>query len=213
MACRPPRRSLRPPLGDRQTAGRQCVGSSAIRELTAMKAPFVLQIERLTLRKPESSDADAIFTRYASDPEVTRYMSWPTHRSVADTEAFLSWSDADWERWPAGSYLVFRRDDNRLLGGTGLTFQTPTIAITGYVFARDAWGCGYATESLLAMVELARATGVKQVKSCCHVDHRRSAHVLEKCGFQLEEEPRGELEFPNLTPPGRFPTFLYVRTF
>jgi len=52
-----------------------------------------IETERLLLRKPKQSDAQAVFHRYASDREVTRYLSWPTHRSVADTLAFLSMSD------------------------------------------------------------------------------------------------------------------------
>src|ERR1039458_2643767 len=79
----------------------------------------IIQTARLRLRKPEVTDAQAIFNRYASDPEVTRYLSWPTHLSLAETVAFLTWSDADWAQWPAGSYLVFSRNGDRLLGGTG----------------------------------------------------------------------------------------------
>lgn len=34
---------------------------------------------------PEPDDRQAIFESYAGDREVTRYVSWPTHRSVQDT--------------------------------------------------------------------------------------------------------------------------------
>ena len=68
----------------------------------AAKAAETIETERLLLRRPRSSDAQMIFQRYASDHEVTRYLSWPTHRSVVDTLAFLSMSDDDWRRWPAG---------------------------------------------------------------------------------------------------------------
>ncbi len=119
-----------------------------------MKAPEVIETARLFLRKPVPGDAEAIFRRYAADPVVTRYLSWPTHRSVADTQAFLTWSDEEWDRWPAGPYLVFAREGElgALLGGTGLSFKSSSRAITGYVFARDAWEKGFATESLQAMV-------------------------------------------------------------
>jgi [ribosomal protein S5]-alanine N-acetyltransferase len=177
-----------------------------------MKATEVIETERLLLRKPTLADAEAIFRRYASDPEVTRYLSWHTHRRVEQTRAFLEWSDEDWSRWPAGSYLVFGRDDpTRLLGGTGLSFQTPTVAVTGYVFARDAWGQGFATECLEAMVKLARRTGVKRLAAVCHPDHRPSARVLEKCGFLLDELRRDKFEFPNLKPKKRWNALTYVR--
>ena len=53
-------------------------------------APERIETERLLLRRPRDTDADAIFTRYASDPAVTHLVGWPTHRSLEDTRAFLS---------------------------------------------------------------------------------------------------------------------------
>ncbi len=46
------------------------------------RAPERIETERLVLRRPTLGDAQAVFTRYASDPAATRYMSFPTHRSV-----------------------------------------------------------------------------------------------------------------------------------
>jgi ribosomal-protein-alanine N-acetyltransferase len=179
-----------------------------------MKGRETIHTARLTIRKPRADDAGAVFHRYAGDPMVTRYLSWPTHRSVGDTRAFLAWSDAEWEKWPAaGSYLVFSRGDGSLLGGTGLSFKSAARAVTGYVFAQDAWGKGYATEALQAMVKLAQKLNVTHLEAICHVDHRSSAHVLEKCGFVLEEVRRKHTEFPNLAPGTKSDVLSYVRTF
>jgi ribosomal-protein-alanine N-acetyltransferase len=168
---------------------------------------------RLMLRRPKAEDAEAIFARYSADPVVTRYLSWPMHRTLAETGEFLRWSDSEWEKWPAGAYLIFTRDDGRLAGGTGLSFRSATDAVTGYVFARYAWGLGYATESTRAMVELARSLGVKRLEAVCHVDHRPSARVLEKCGFVLEAIHRDHAEFPNLARGQKFDVLVYARTF
>lgn len=164
------------------------------------RAPETIETARLTLRRPHDEDAEAIFARYAADSEVTRLVGWPVHHSVDDTRAFLRFSDDHWERWPAGAYLAWSRADGTLLGSTGLLFETPLRAMTGYVLARDAWGRGYATEALAAMVEVARAAGVLRLFALCHADHRASARVLEKCGFSLEGTLRRYAEFPNLRP-------------
>ena len=163
-----------------------------------MKAPATIETARLILRKPEAGDAAAMFSRYASDPAVTRYLWWATHRAVDDTRAFLSFSDAEWERWPAGPYLICTRADGTLLGGTGLAFETPHRASTGYVLARDAWGQGYASESLRAIVKAASRLDVQRLFALCHPDHGPSRRVLEKCDFQLEGRWRRHTEFPNL---------------
>jgi ribosomal-protein-alanine N-acetyltransferase len=161
-----------------------------------------IETERLVLRRPRVSDEPAIFARYASDPEVTRYMAWPTHRSLDDTRSFVTFCDALWARWPkAGPFLVFARDGVTLLGGAGIVNDTETLAQIGYVLARDAWGRGYATEALLASVEAARAAGVRRLEAGVHVDQQVSCRVLEKGNFVREGvRPGRPTDFPNLPP-------------
>ena len=165
-----------------------------------MKAPFQFETFRLTLRQPEMGDALLIFERFASDPEVTRFLGWPRHRTIEDTKAFLQFSAEEWKRSPAGPYLIISRADGQLLGSTGLGFQTPHEAMTGYVLAKDAWGRGYATEALAAMIDVARRTSVIRLSALCHPEHRLSQRVLEKSGFVRDEPPTRPMEFPNLAP-------------
>ena len=181
-----------------------------------IKAAEKIETARLLLRRPRQSDAQAVFHRYASDRDVTRYLSWPTHRSVIDTLAFIAMSDEEWQRWPAGPYLVTARENGsaeELVGSTGLFYKSAARAITGYVFARDAWGLGYATEALEAMIDVARQTGVERLEAICHAEHIASAHVLEKCGFVREEMRREHFVFPNLRPQKKSDVFSYVRSF
>jgi RimJ/RimL family protein N-acetyltransferase len=171
-----------------------------------------VETARLILRKPVPEDAEAIFSRYASDPKVTRLLSWPTHRSIEATRAFLEFSDAEWERWPAGPYLVELREDGSLLGGTGLGFETPERAATGYVFAKDAWGKGYATESVGAVVNIARELGVVRLYALCHPENRASSRVLEKCGFASEGVLARHARFPNLGDDALIDVLCYAMT-
>jgi RimJ/RimL family protein N-acetyltransferase len=162
-----------------------------------MKGPERIETERLVLRRPRPADAGEVFARYASDAEVTRYLGWPQHRTVDATHAFLEFSDAEWQRWPAGPYLIESRD-GRLLGGTGLAFETPWRASTGYVLAKDAWGRGFATEALAAVVAVAGELGVRRLYALCHPDHAASRRVLEKCQFVREGLLQRHGLFPNL---------------
>lgn len=163
-----------------------------------MKAPEHLETRRLILRRPGREDAEAIFTRYANDAEVTRLLGWPRHESVAATRAFLEFSNAEWARWAAGPYLVESREDGVLLGSTGFGFETPHRAAIGYVFAKDAWK-GYATEALRAVVDVARDVGLVRLYALCHPEHPASWRVLEKCRFAREGTLHRHSVFPNLS--------------
>jgi RimJ/RimL family protein N-acetyltransferase len=176
------------------------------------QAPERIETERLLLRKPVLEDDRAIFERYASDPEVTRFLAWPRHQSIEQTRAFLHFSDGEWARWPAGPYLIESRARGQLLGSTGLAFETLQVASTGYVLAQDAWGHGYATEGLLAIVDLATNLGVHRLYAVCHVDHEPSARVLEKGGLTREAMLPSHFEFPNLAPDELGDVFRYAIT-
>src|SRR5215470_5749564 len=165
-----------------------------------MKAPIKLETTRLILRQPLMSDAVEVFERYASNAEVTKFLAWPRHRSVRDMEAFLRFSAQEWDQWPAGPYLIVSRTDGQLLGSTGFGFQTPDEAMTGYVLARDAWGKGFATEALTAIVDVAAQIGLTRLFALCHPEHRPSRRVLEKCGFVRDDISKPSVEFPNLSP-------------
>lgn len=165
---------------------------------------------RLLLRRPTLADAEVIFDRYAADPEVTRYLGWPRHQSVEDSRAFIALSDREWAAWGTGPFLILEASSGRLLGSTGLHPETRTRASTGYVLARDAWGQGYATEALAAMVDLGRDAGIVRLQALCHTDHTASARVLEKGGFALEGLLRRHSVFPQLDPTTPMDALLYA---
>ena len=165
-----------------------------------LAAPPLVETPRLVLAAPTAADAGAVFARYASDPDVTRYLAWSTHRTLADTEAFVAFSAVQWERERAGPYLIRLRSDGQLIGGTGLGLVPGDQAITGYVLAKDAWGRGYAAEALAAMVDVATDIGLKRLYAMCHPAHRASWRVLEKGGFEQDATWNRPLVFPNLAP-------------
>jgi RimJ/RimL family protein N-acetyltransferase len=169
--------------------------------------PVEVPTSRLVLRPPRLDDAPAIFARYASVPDVTKFLAWRRHDSVEETRAFVKFSETEWRSRGCGPYLIWSRAGETLLGSTGLQFESAQGAVTGYVLAKDAWGRGYATEALRAVIEVARGEGFQEIAASCHAEHRASARILEKCGF-LAAGTLPEQAFPNLSPP-RAPALHY----
>ena len=86
-----------------------------------------LTTERLTLRRFELEDAASAYYNWTSDPEVTKYLTWPTHQSVEQTEQVIkefwiaNYDKKDFYEWaielneieqPIGSISAVRVDDN-----------------------------------------------------------------------------------------------------
>ena len=183
-----------------------------------MQAPVRVETARLVMTPPEPAEAAEILERYAGDPEVTHYLGWPTHRAVSDTEGFVSFSIAQWQREGLGPYLIRSRETGSLLGSTGLGLANvgrdgrSHRALTGYVLARDAWGRGYATEALRAMVDVARDAGIVSLSALCHPEHRASVHVLEKCDFARDLRWTKPVVFPNISDGRPQPVWCFTRS-
>ena len=63
-----------------------------------------IETDHLILRRFELSDAPAMFANRASDDEVTRFLTWPTHTDVSVTERILGewipqYKQEDCYRW------------------------------------------------------------------------------------------------------------------
>lgn len=154
--------------------------------------------ERVALRVPRLDDAENLFTVVTSDPEVTRYLSWPPHRGVEETRVVIS---GLFNVGVDHTWLITLRDGGRLIGQIGYFATAPYAVQLGYALGRPYWGRGLAGEALQLVVDHLRTDPtLYRAAAAVHPDNPRSARVLERAGFTLEaRQPRAQL-FPNLAP-------------
>ena len=106
-----------------------------------MSIPDEIFTERVCLRPPRESDAEQIFARYASDLEVSRYLSWLTHQTLDDTVEYLQRALDDIAAGTVVSRMVFERDSGRLLGAVGGGLQGHRVQF-GYCKVRPPSASG-----------------------------------------------------------------------
>ncbi|MDR1806189.1 MAG: GNAT family N-acetyltransferase [Clostridium sp.] len=153
------------------------------------RGTVTLETERLILRRFVIGDAEAMFRNWASDAQVTKYLTWSAYSDVEETlrvikmwiEAYGKETEYQWVivlkklGEPIGNISVVRRDD-----GIG------SVSV-GYCIGRAWWGCGYTTEALR---ELARfffeEVGVKRIEARHDTRNPASGRVMEKAGMRLE---------------------------
>jgi RimJ/RimL family protein N-acetyltransferase len=168
-----------------------------------VQPPARLTTARLTLRPPGPGDAAAIFAGYAQDPEVTRYLTWQPHGSVAETRRFLRHAAEGWARGTGFTWVLRLRPGGRVAGMIALRPGDHGASI-GYVLARALWGQGLMSEAVSAVVDWAIAQpDVYRVWAVCDVDNPASARVLEKAGLQREGVLRRWLLHPGVAPTPR----------
>ena len=163
-----------------------------------MRPPETFETERLILRAPRASDAQAIFEGYARDAEVVRYLIWRPHEDLRETEQFLEVCAAGWAAGDDFPWAVTLKPAGALVGMLGLR-PRGFKAEVGYVLARGFWGRGLAAEALRPVVAWALARPeIFRVWALCDVDNRASARVLEKVGMTREGLLRRSTMHPNV---------------
>jgi RimJ/RimL family protein N-acetyltransferase len=141
---------------------------------------FVIETERLSLRKPTLADAKAI-AALANDrriAEMTRRLPHPytQDEAVRFVEAIAGDS----------SETVFLIEHNHApVGMAGVDWSEPSSPELGYWIGVDHWGRGFATEAARAVIDHTFETfAVDRMISGARVVNPASRNVLEKCGFQ-----------------------------
>lgn len=165
--------------------------------MVRLLVPEKIETHRLVLQRLKYEDAEEIFYTYASKPECTRFMAWPTHRSVEDTRAFLFYAHHAWTRGTDYSFSIRTRDSNRLIGSFGIMNDDGKIQF-GYVLSPTQWGQGYATEVCMKMMEILRSQPhVFRIGTFVDVDNAASIKVLIKSGLTEEARLKDWFRFVN----------------
>ena len=144
---------------------------------------------RLVLRDFTMDDAPAVHL-YGSDPEVVRHLPWGPN-TWRDTREFLRRKLDDQGADPRSRFglAATLASGGELIGAVGIRITSPQRreAILSYMWRRDVWGRGYATEAAEALVAFGfEKLGMHRICAFCDVDNGASVRVLEKAGFQRE---------------------------
>ena len=97
-----------------------------------------LETDRLILRKNVIEDAKMMFENWASDSEVTKYLTWPTHTSVDITKMILnSWIE-EYSKDNFYQWGIVLKETNELIGSisvVNINEEANSIEI-GYCISR-----------------------------------------------------------------------------
>ncbi|WP_163351668.1 GNAT family N-acetyltransferase [Desulfovibrio sp. JC010] len=152
-----------------------------------------IETQRLILRPLKQSDA-GFLSGMMKDPDVYRYILKQEPWSEGKIDSLLQKQE---ELFCQQGYCLFGVE---MKGGGGLTgycgvqpledFAQSLHGKVGisWVFQKDYWGAGLATESASAFVDYAyRETELKNIKALIHPANRGSMRVASKLGFEFDD--------------------------
>ena len=149
-----------------------------------------LETERLVLRRFTVEDAEAMYRNWAADPEVTRFLTWPTHGSVEVTRMVLtSWVESyqkdDYYQWA----IVLKENGNQPIGSISAVELNENVSLVqiGYCLGREWWHQGIMSEAFSRVIDFFfEEVGVNRVEARHDVNNPRSGLVMKKCVLKYE---------------------------
>ena len=149
-----------------------------------------LETERLVLRRFTLDDAPAMFENWASDAEVTRFLTWQPHASVEVTRSVLadwvsSYEQPDFYQWA----IVLKQLGDEPIGSISVVGMNENVSMVhiGYCIGRPWWRQGITSEALGRVIDFFfDEVGANRIESRHDPDNPHSGMVMVKCGMRYE---------------------------
>ena len=149
-----------------------------------------LESERLILRRFVVEDAEAMYKNWASDNEVTKYLTWPTHPS-ADVSKFVlqdwvnSYVNDNYYQWA----IVLKENGEEPIGSISVVGMNDDVSMVhiGYCIGRNWWHKGITSEALKTIMNFFfEEVRANRIEARYDPRNPNSGKVMKKCGMKYE---------------------------
>ena len=148
-----------------------------------------IDTSRLVLRQFGADDAQAMFDNWASDPEVTRFLTWEPHESLDVSRAILGEWMRGYARPDFYQWAIELRELGQPVGSISVVDVNERVSSfeIGYCIGQRWWRQGITSEALGAVIDYLFAE-VGALRICADHDSRNpnSGRVMRRCGMTYE---------------------------
>ena len=119
------------------------------------KGTQTIETSRLILRRAVREDAEPMFRNWASDPEVTKYLTWPAHEKVDTAHMILDLWVSEYEKPDFYQWMIELKELGEPIGSISVVRRNDLVeeAEIGYCIGRNWWHRGITTEALSAVID------------------------------------------------------------
>ena len=144
-----------------------------------------LETKRLILRRPVMDDAEAMLRNWASDPEVTKHLTWPPHENLEVSRKYISQRNDDREY----NWFIELKSIGEPIGSISVVDSEPEIGMVqiGYCIGRKWWHTGITSEAFAEVIRfLFEEVGANRIEALHDPRNENSGKVMQKCGLKYE---------------------------
>ena len=148
-----------------------------------------LETSRLILRRFTIEDADDMYNNWASDSEVTEFLTWSPHPNVDFTRKLIK----DWiSKYEDGAYfnwVIELKENGQAIGNISVVELNEKLeaAEIGYCMSKNYWGQEIMPEALKVVMDyLFDEAGLNRIAACHDINNPKSGRVMDKAVMKQE---------------------------
>ncbi|MCL1872889.1 MAG: GNAT family N-acetyltransferase [Clostridiales bacterium] len=149
-----------------------------------------IESTRILLRPLQVEDAETVYSNWASDPYVAKYMNWNLHQSVNDTIEWLSLEEKNIVLETNYTWGFVLKENNVLFGSGGITYNKEyEMFELGYCIMKKYWDLGLTTEAAQAIIDFGiQKLGITSYLGRHAIENPASGKVMSKLGFCYQKD-------------------------
>ena len=143
----------------------------------------------MILRRIAMDDAQEMFDNWASNPNVTKFMTWPTHSDVEITKMVIGFWINEYEKPSYYQWGIVLKETNQLVGTISVVrFKEEINEVEiGYCIGEKWWHQGITSEALQEVIRfLFEEVNANRICACHDVNNPNSGKVMLKCNMKYE---------------------------
>ena len=148
-----------------------------------------LETKRLILRRFVIEDAPAMYRNWASDEDVTKFLSWKMHSGRGESEHVIAEWLKTYESDTRYLWAIVLKTAGEPIGNIAVRIvneDTETVHV-GYCIGKAWWHKGYTSEALSAVINFFfDEVGANRIEAYHDPRNPNSGGVMKKCGMKYE---------------------------
>lgn len=140
------------------------------------------------MRRFSKDDAQAMFDNWASDAEVTKFMTWPPYERVEDVKGYLEYVENSYANGEL-YWAIELKEIGEPVGAISVVSMKEAVKSVeiGYGIGRKWWHKGITSEAFAAVIKfLFDNTDVNRIEAGHDTNNPNSGRVMLKCGLKYE---------------------------
>ena len=148
-----------------------------------------IETKRLILRKFIINDDKDMYKNWASNDEVTKFLTWPSHKNIEVSKSVINLWIKEEELEKNYQWCIELKENGEAIGSIAAVNINEDIEAVeiGYCIGKDYWKQGIVSEALKALIDFFfKEVQVNRIEAKHDTNNPNSGKVMNKCGMKFE---------------------------